>query len=39
VDVEHAVALVNTVNWALVNACLVFHVNAWKGDYVGQENS
>jgi hypothetical protein len=36
VDVEHAVALIDAVNWALVNTCLVFYVNAWKGDYVGQ---
>jgi hypothetical protein len=35
-DVEHAVTLVDAVNGALVNTCLVFDVNAWKGDYVGQ---
>ena len=34
IDVEHAVAFVNTVDWALFRACPVKDVNAFFGDDV-----
>jgi hypothetical protein len=37
-DVKHAIALVNTINGALLDAGLIFHINTRLGDYVCHVN-
>jgi hypothetical protein len=34
VDVEHAIALINAVHWALIDAGLVLNIDTRKGNYV-----
>jgi hypothetical protein len=34
VDVKHAVALIDAVDWALIDTCLVFNVYTGKRNYV-----
>ena len=34
-DVKHPATLINAVNGALLDTGLIFHINAWCGDYVG----
>ena len=34
VDVKHAVTLIDAVDWALIDTCLVFHIHTGKRDYV-----
>jgi hypothetical protein len=34
VDVKHTVTLIDAINRALFDACLVFKVNAWKCNYI-----
>jgi hypothetical protein len=34
VDVKHAVTLIDAVDWALIDTCLVFNIHTGKRDYV-----
>jgi hypothetical protein len=36
VDVEHAVALVNTVNWTFIDASLVLDIYTWQRNNIRQ---
>jgi hypothetical protein len=36
-DVEHAIAFVNTVNWAFLDAGFVLNINARLGNYIGHD--
>jgi hypothetical protein len=37
VDIEHTITLVNAVDGALIDTCLVLHIYARESDYVGHE--
>jgi hypothetical protein len=36
-DIEHAIALVNTVNWAFFDARFILNINARLGNYIGHD--
>src|SRR5690606_21109930 len=35
VDIEHALTLVNAINWTFVNASAVFHIHTGKRNHIG----
>jgi len=36
-DVEHSVSFVNAIHWALFDAGLIFHIDAWLGNHICHE--
>jgi len=36
-DVEHAVAFINAIHWALFDAGLIFHIDTWLSNHICHE--
>jgi hypothetical protein len=36
-DIEHAVAFVDAIDWALFNAGFILHIDTWLGNYICHE--
>jgi hypothetical protein len=36
-DVEHSVAFIDAIHWALFDAGLVFHIDTWLGNHICHE--
>jgi hypothetical protein len=36
-DIEHSVAFVNAIHWALFDAGLIFHIDTWLSNYICHE--
>jgi uncharacterized membrane protein YGL010W len=34
-DIEHAIAFIDAIHWALFDAGLIFHIDTWLGNYIG----
>ncbi len=38
-DVQHAIAFIDAVHWALFDAGLILHIDTWLGNHICHENS
>jgi len=36
-DVEHSVAFIDAIHWALFDAGLIFHIDTWLGNHICHE--